>query len=126
LRILFDNSTPRGLASALRPHSVVEARALGWDRLTNGELLRAAEGAGFEVLVIADQTIWYQQNLAASACKRYLSWFRSQALVEAQIPEQAQRLGISTEDVIAKVMLKGVLFTSSKGIVLYRTTSTRG
>jgi len=64
LRILFDNSTPRGLATALQPHIVVEARALGWDRLTNGELLVAAEAAGFEVIVTPDQNIRYQQNLA--------------------------------------------------------------
>lgn len=40
--ILFDNGTPRGLAHSLG-HEVREARALGWDRLTNGELLSAAE-----------------------------------------------------------------------------------
>lgn len=62
MRILFDNSTPRGLGRALQPHRVIEARAQGWDRLTNGELLDAAEAAGFEVFVTPDQNIRYQQN----------------------------------------------------------------
>ena len=64
MRILFDNSTPRGLAKALQPHSVTEARAQEWDQLANGELLDAAEAAGFDVFVTPDQNIRYQQNLA--------------------------------------------------------------
>jgi hypothetical protein len=64
LRILFDNSTPRGPAKALnRQHSVFEARAEGWDQLTNGELLQAAEAAGFDIFVTPDQNNRYQQNL---------------------------------------------------------------
>ena len=65
MRVLFDNSTPRGLARGLRGHSVTEARERGWDRLENGDLLQAAEEAGFEVLVTPDQNIRYQQNLTA-------------------------------------------------------------
>src|ERR1700743_2671146 len=63
MRVLFDNSTPRGLARELSGHTVTEARERGWDRLENGELLKAAEQAGFEVLVTPDQNIRYQQNL---------------------------------------------------------------
>jgi hypothetical protein len=37
--ILFDHGTPRGIASYLLGHTVKEARAQGWDQLTNGELL---------------------------------------------------------------------------------------
>jgi len=49
MRILFDNGTPRGVAAALTDHTVEEARARGWDTLRNGELLDAAEAAGFNV-----------------------------------------------------------------------------
>ncbi|MEP6936123.1 MAG: hypothetical protein ABI988_19645 [Nitrospirota bacterium] len=51
MRILFDNSTPRGVASVLQDHTVEEARSLGWDTLRNGELLDAAEAAGFDVFL---------------------------------------------------------------------------
>jgi hypothetical protein len=41
--VLFDHRTPRSIARWLRGHTVVEALAKGWDTLTNGELLKAAE-----------------------------------------------------------------------------------
>jgi len=37
----------------------------GWDQLANGELIAAAEQAGFDVIVTADKNIRYQQNLEA-------------------------------------------------------------
>jgi hypothetical protein len=42
---------------------VKEARSQGWDQLTNGELLKAAEDAGFDLLLTTDKNIRYQQNL---------------------------------------------------------------
>ena len=63
MRVLFDNGTPRGVAAALREHTVEEARARGWDALRNGELLDAAEAAGFDVFVTTDQNLRSQQNL---------------------------------------------------------------
>jgi len=42
---------------------VVEAIEQGWDRLTNGELIEAAEAAGFELLLTTDKNMRYQQNL---------------------------------------------------------------
>jgi GNAT superfamily N-acetyltransferase len=64
MRVLFDNGVPRGVAAALSEHVVEEARTRGWDRLRNGELLDAAEAAGFEVFVTTDKNIRYQQNLS--------------------------------------------------------------
>jgi hypothetical protein len=61
--ILFDHGTPRSIARWLRSHTVVEAVARGWDRLPNGELLKVAEEAGFDVLLSTDKNIRYQQNL---------------------------------------------------------------
>ena len=63
MRVLFDNGTPRGVAAALSGHTVEEARARGWDTLNNGELLDAAEAAGFDVFVTTDRNIRHQQNL---------------------------------------------------------------
>jgi len=61
--ILFDNGTPAPLRYALKDHVVVEAIERGWDRLVNGELIAAAEAAGFELLVTTDKNMRYQQNL---------------------------------------------------------------
>jgi hypothetical protein len=63
MRVLFDNGTPRGVAVALSDHTVEEARARGWDTLKNGELLDAADAAGFDVFVTTDRNIRHQQNL---------------------------------------------------------------
>ena len=64
MQVLFDNGVPRGVASVLKEHVVEEARDRGWDRLTNGDLLSAAEAAGFEILVTTDRNIRHQQNLS--------------------------------------------------------------
>jgi hypothetical protein len=63
MRILFDQGVPRGLAASLRGHEVVEARRLDWERISNGELLRLAESAGFDLMVTTDKNVRYQQNL---------------------------------------------------------------
>jgi hypothetical protein len=54
MRILFDHSVPRGIARALPGHFVTKAKDRGWDKLSNGSLLAAAETAGFELLLTAD------------------------------------------------------------------------
>jgi hypothetical protein len=61
--ILFDHGTPKGLIRTLPGHTVYTAQAKGWDTLSNGALLNAAEEAGFELLVTTDRRIRYQQNL---------------------------------------------------------------
>jgi hypothetical protein len=61
--ILFDHGTPKGLARALPGHTVWTAQSKGWDLLSNGALLNAAEEAGFELLLTTDRRIRYQQNL---------------------------------------------------------------
>lgn len=62
--ILFDHGTPRGIATALSGHTVITAYSRGWDRLSNGALLNAAEEAAFDLLLTTDRRIRYQQNLS--------------------------------------------------------------
>jgi hypothetical protein len=42
---------------------VVTAWYQGWSGLKNGALLNAAEDAGFDLFITADQELSYQQNL---------------------------------------------------------------
>ena len=63
--ILFDRATPVPLRSYLKGHIVRTAAQQGWDRLRNGDLLNAAEAAGFQLLLTTDKNMRYQQNLAA-------------------------------------------------------------
>jgi hypothetical protein len=63
MRILFDHGTPAPLIPFLAGHTVMKAIDAGWDRLANGELLKAAENGGFEVLLTTDKNMVSQQNL---------------------------------------------------------------
>lgn len=62
--VLLDQATPVPIRKFLRGHTVHTAVERGWDTLKNGDLLKAAEDAGFEVFVTPDKNIRYQQNLA--------------------------------------------------------------
>ncbi|MSV31957.1 MAG: hypothetical protein EXQ57_05495 [Bryobacterales bacterium] len=59
---LLDENLPHSLRRLLKGHDVRTAAYQGWAGLTNGALLKAAEDAGFEVIVTADRGIRYQQN----------------------------------------------------------------
>jgi hypothetical protein len=62
--ILFDQGTPVGVRDSLHGHTVRTASEQGWSTLLNGELLREAEQAGFDVLLTTDKKLIYQQNLS--------------------------------------------------------------
>ena len=64
MRILFDKNVPVGVSRFLAGHEVRTVVEMGWPpQLENGELLKIAETAAFDVLVTSDQNIRYQQNL---------------------------------------------------------------
>ena len=65
MQVLFDQGTPAPLRQFLLDHQVSTAYERGWSTLKNGELLQAAELAGFAVVVTTDTHLKYQQNLAA-------------------------------------------------------------
>jgi hypothetical protein len=67
MRILFDHGTPAPLIPFLTGHSVTKAKDAGWDRLVNGELLKAAEQAEFQLLITTDKSMVKQQNLKGRA-----------------------------------------------------------
>jgi predicted nuclease of predicted toxin-antitoxin system len=66
MRVLLDEQLPRHLAREIAGHDVSTVQQRGWAGLKNGELLRVAADAGFEVLVTADHNMQFQQNLSQS------------------------------------------------------------
>jgi hypothetical protein len=49
--------------SLLIGHEVVHARELGWETLSNGQLIAAAELEGFGAMMTVDKSLQHQQNL---------------------------------------------------------------
>ena len=64
--VLLDENLPQKLRFLITGHDVRTAGFQGWAGLSNGALLKAAEEAGFDVVVTADQGIRYQQNRKSS------------------------------------------------------------
>jgi hypothetical protein len=64
MRILFDQGTPVQIRRFLQGHAIRTAREQGWSTLANGDLLRVAEEASFDVFLTTDKNLRYQQNLA--------------------------------------------------------------
>lgn len=62
MRVLLDEQLPVSLAAELRGHEIDTVAGLGWQGITNGELLRRASGQ-FDVLLTMDRNIEFQQNL---------------------------------------------------------------
>jgi hypothetical protein len=62
--VLLDQSTPVGIRTFLQEHRVQTCAQRGWDTLKNGDLLEAAEKAGFQVFLTPDKNVRHQQNLA--------------------------------------------------------------
>jgi predicted nuclease of predicted toxin-antitoxin system len=64
VRILLDESLPRGLKRLLEGLDVVTVPEQGWQSMKNGELLRRATSV-FDVFVTADQNLEHQQSIAS-------------------------------------------------------------
>lgn len=64
MRVLLDECIDERFRRALPAHDCQTARYAGLAGLENGELLRAAEAAKFDILLTVDHGIEYQQNLA--------------------------------------------------------------
>ena len=63
MRVLLDKNVPHGVRHFIDQHQVETVEDRGWERISNGELIQAAESAEFDVVITADQNIVYQQNL---------------------------------------------------------------
>jgi hypothetical protein len=64
VKVLLDENLDHALRTLLAPHDAATVTYMGWSGLRNGDLLRAAELGGFDVLLTGDQTLASEQNLA--------------------------------------------------------------
>src|ERR1035438_3228277 len=87
MRILLDECVPLQVRHALPEHQVTTTEGMGWRGISNGELLDAAEQAGFEVLIVADKNLRYQQNLSARRIAILELWTNHRPTLEKHFPE---------------------------------------
>jgi hypothetical protein len=106
MHVLFDNGVPRGVASGLSGHVVEEARDRGWDRLKNGDLLDAAEAAGFDVFVTTDRNIQYQQNLSKRTLAIVGLSKGSWPLIKHQLSDIASAVAATTPGSVRRLRLR--------------------
>jgi hypothetical protein len=93
LRVLLDESLPRGLAKLLSNHDVVTVPEAGWAGLQNGELLERASES-YDAFVTIDVNLPYQQVLERFAIGVVLLKAPSNRLaaLEPLVPEILDRL----------------------------------
>jgi hypothetical protein len=101
--ILFDNGTPAPLRFALKGHVVVEAIDRGWDRLANGELIAAAEAAGFELLLTTDKNIRYQQNLKDRKIAFVVIWNQQWPILRRHVDKVVAAVNAATRGSFTEV-----------------------
>lgn len=101
-RVLLDENLPHRLRLLLPNHNVITVAFQGWVGISNGDLISAAEQAGFDVMVTADQGISYQQNLAGRRLALVVLSTNRRSLVI----EHAERI----ETAIAEIEAGGFVF----------------
>ncbi len=104
-RILFDVNVPRPLARLITRHDVELADRLGWRELTNGDLLSAAEQAGFDLMLTADTNLRYQQNLSGRRISIVALSTNAWPIIRDNVEKIAQALDSATPGSYIEVSL---------------------
>lgn len=86
MRVLLDECVPAQLRNALVGHDVSTVLQMGWNGVQNGELLTAAERSGFDLLILADKNLRYQQNLAGRRMAILELWTNHRPTLEKHFP----------------------------------------
>ncbi len=106
MRLLLDESLPRGLIQLLSAHEVATVPERGWVGKSNGELLRLAEEE-FDAFLTADQNVEYQQNLRAYRLAVIVLAAQTTRLedLEPLVPEILKALGVTQLGDVVRVSL---------------------
>jgi hypothetical protein len=102
MQILFDHGTPAPLRRALSDHLVSTAYEMGWASLTNGDLLKIAEGR-FEILLTTDQNLRYQQNLKGRRIAILVLPTTSWPKIQAHITEVKSAISEATPGIYREI-----------------------
>ena len=104
MKIILDESVPQKLRLLIEGgHTVVTAWFQGWSGLKNGALLTAAEEAGFDLFITADQELTYQQNLTGRKMAVLVLSTNNWDHIKAGIAEITAAIGAVTPGSYAEV-----------------------
>jgi len=92
LRVLLDENMPNQLRAYLGDYDVSTAVYVGFGGFKNGELLRAAEDSGFDVLLTGDLSLEHQQNISGRKIAIVSVSANNWRIVENHIPAIARAL----------------------------------
>jgi hypothetical protein len=88
MKIILDESVPQKLRLLIEgSHEVITTWFQGWSGLKNGALLTAAEEAGFDLFITADQELTYQQNWTGRKIALLVLSTNNWGVVKANMPE---------------------------------------
>ena len=87
MKILLDECVPLQLRHALPDHEVATAQRMGWGGISNGDLLDQAEHQGFQVFILADKNLRYQQNLSGRRIAILELWTNHRPTLEKHFAE---------------------------------------
>ena len=88
MKIILDESVPQKLRLLIDgSHEVITTWFQGWSGLKNGALLTAAEEAGFDLFITADQELGYQQNLTSRKIALLVLSTNNWSVVKARMHE---------------------------------------
>ena len=88
MKIILDESVPQKLRLLIEgSHTVVTTWFQGWSGLKNRALLIAAEEAGFDLFVTADQELKYQQNLTGRKMAMLVLSTNNWSIIKARLSD---------------------------------------
>lgn len=96
MKVLLDECVPVQVRNALAAHDVSTVSGLRWKGRENGDLITTAETAGFEVLVIADKNLRYQQNLSGRKIATAELWTNHRPTLEQHFARIASAVSNAT------------------------------
>ena len=109
MRILLDEHLPHKLRLPLVGHDVRTTAYQGWAGLSNGALLKAAEDAGFDAVLTADEGIRYQQNRTNTRLALIVLSDNDESLVTANVKAILAAINLVQPGVLLWVDLAGGL-----------------
>jgi hypothetical protein len=103
VKVLLDEDIPHKLRGRLSDHEVSTVAYLAWDGMKNGELLKAAEEAGFDLLITSDKGFPHQQNISSWRLAVVVLSAQDWNIIKDHVPKIAAAIDAATPGSFTRV-----------------------